>query len=93
MEDQGQKALMMAAKGGHGGIVSLLLQLDGVGYNRLDDLGRTPLMMAAQAADDVVVVLLLQLEGIKVDCWDNSGKTALAHAVSFGRVKTFEALL
>ncbi|TFK26020.1 ankyrin [Coprinopsis marcescibilis] len=75
-------ALIEASRYGSLGVVSLLLEVEGVNINHVDQEGQTALMRAAGYGSLAVVKKLMAAEGIDVNAVDMNGRTALIHACS-----------
>jgi len=80
----GETPLMWAAKGGHDGVVKLLLEQGDVSPDRSDNNGVTPLQWAAANGHDGVVKLLLEREDVSPDRPDNYGRTPFSRAAENG---------
>ena len=89
----GNTAIMWAAKKGHGAIMKMLLEREGVTPNTMDKYDRTPLWWAAQCGYGDIVEMLLKRKDVAPDTPDNGGKTPLLMAVSKNHGEIVEMLL
>jgi ankyrin repeat protein len=83
-DGQGRTVLRIAAEYGHGGIVTALLQQDGIDINTQDENGVTPLQIAAQQGHKGVVRLLVEQDGIDINAKVGDGNTLLHIAAQEG---------
>ncbi|XWW93931.1 hypothetical protein V2A60_001870 [Cordyceps javanica] len=88
----GQTPLHLAAWHGHGKIVKMLLDVDGIVAHTIDEIKRTPLLSAAAAGHVEVVELLLAADGVDRDFKDADGQTALSWAIKGGHNSIVELL-
>jgi len=88
----GSTPIDMAAKNGHGSIVTLLLN-KGANPNTPDTLGTTPLMLASAAGDASAVDALLAAGADPNAKESAKSETALMFASAYGRTTAVEALL
>ncbi|KAH6905489.1 hypothetical protein BKA70DRAFT_1293295 [Coprinopsis sp. MPI-PUGE-AT-0042] len=89
----GRTALFLAAKGGHTGVVEMLLQVPRIQVEQADQQGRTPLIIAASQGHYGVVTKLLQGSELNINGKDRDGRTALIHAAAAGHLEVLKILL
>jgi ankyrin repeat protein len=96
-DNHGRTPLWWAAEKGHGGVVKLLLDMDGVDPDFKDNSGQTPLSIAAKRGHEAVVKLLLTTNGVDPNstcCGDYpEGATPLWHAAMWGKEAVVKLLL
>lgn len=91
-------ALREGARGGHVGVVKVLLGYAGREEGKSlegDEKGRdrTALMIAAEKGHVEIVKALLDANVAAMDAMDGTGRTALAHAAANGRFDVVQVLL
>ena len=91
----GNTALLWAAKNGHEGVVTMLLEREDVNPNQLDDkYGLTPLTWAATKGHEEVVAMLLKREDVNPNQADTKrGRTPLSWAAQEGYEGVIKTLL
>jgi len=92
-DGHGETPLVWAAKGGHDGVVKLLLGREEVSPDMSDNDGRTPLAWAAKNGHDGFVKLLLGQQDVGPDRPDNYGQTPLLWAAASGHDGVVKLLL
>ena len=90
---EGRTALMLAACGGHIGVVAVLLADSRVDVDARDRLGRSALMHAAHEGQLEVARALLSHCRVEVGVQDMRGWSTLVHAVRGGHVAVVQELL
>ncbi|KAI9684579.1 MAG: hypothetical protein M1822_005667 [Bathelium mastoideum] len=88
-----QTPLLLAARGGHGAVVQLLLATQKVDIDAKDKSGQTPLWWAAQGGHEAVVQLLLATQKVDVDAKDEDSRTPLSWAAWGGHEAVVQLLL
>ena len=89
----GKTAFLWAARGGHEGVIKLLLEQEHVDPNTADHDGWTPLISAAERGHEEIVKLLLEREDVSPNTADSLGDTPLASAVQRGHEGIVKLLL
>ena len=89
----GSTPLTWAALSGHGEVVKMLLELEGVEPDKPDNHDGTPLFYAVESGHEGVVKLLLERKGVNPDRPDKQGRTPLAEAALCGYEGVVEILL
>jgi len=90
---RGVTPLILAAREGNQGAVSLLLAQDGIDPDKPDDGGGTPLWSASYNGHEGMVRLLLARDDVNPDKPDNSGRTPLWWASLHGHEGVVRLLL
>jgi ankyrin repeat protein len=73
--------------------VKLLLDKDGIEFDKAGYRGDTPLKSAAGGGHTEIVKLLLEKDGIEVDKTDKNGSTPLSSAAETGNAETVKLLI
>ena len=89
----GLTLLAWAAKGGHEGVVKILLERDDVNPNIPDRYGETPLVIAARKGHEGVVKMLLERNDVNLNTRDRYGKPQLYRAACEGHEGVVKMLL
>jgi len=92
-ECRGATPLILAAREGNQGAVSLLLAQDGINPDKPDNSGRTPLSWASRSGHEGAVRLLLARDDVNPDKPDNDGGTPLWAASCNGHKGVVRLLL
>lgn len=92
-EDSRQKALLAAAKGGHGAIIDVLLENGAPIEVKEEDTERTPALLAVIAGHESLVIMLVQTRPADPNARDvKTGRTVLSWAAEKG-METLVGLL
>jgi len=90
----GRTPLSWAARGGHEGVVKILLERKDVNPDHADTYGQTPLSLAAQGGHEGVVKMLLERKDVSPDRADTEyGRTPLSFAAERGHEGVVKILL
>ena len=89
----GNTAVAWAARKGHGAIVKILLEREGITPDTADKYGRTPLSWAAGLGHGGIVKTLLEREDVTPNAADKDGRTPLSRAAEAGFGGTVNMLL
>ena len=92
-DDDGECALMLAARAGKTSSVDILLNRCKLDPNRTDNRGRTALMLAAKFGHHKVIRALMDDDRLILDLRDKEGRTALSHAAANGNADAVNWLL
>ena len=89
----GNTALVLATKGGHDGIVQLLLEQESLNLNTLNSVGQRALQLAVWDGRERIVEMLLERNDANPNWRDVSGRTLISWAAGSGRERIVEILL
>ena len=92
-EFEGNTAILWASRKGHGAIVKVVLQQDGVTPSAADRGGRTLLLWAVKNGCEDVVKMLLERDDVNPNTADEDDQTPLSWAVRMGYEGILSALL
>ena len=93
LDKYGQTPILLATKGGHEGVVKLLLGRKGTKSDKPNSNSETLLCCAARNGHEGVVKILLELDDVSPDKPDDNGLTPLCWAARNGHERVVKILL